>query len=219
MDTKILVLKYLEEGHYSVREICRMFNLNVSRLYEWQAKYQFGGINALLRPAKNTNYPQELKKNAIEDYLTGDYSKYEIIIKYGISSYSVFNKWLKNYNSHSELKDSNQRMSQTMIKGRKTTLEERIEIVKICLKNQKDYKKTATQYNVTYQQVYQWVRKFEVGGEEFLEDRRGRMKSVDERTPEDKLRLKIQQIERENERLRAENLLLKKLEEIERRLR
>ncbi|OBW59445.1 transposase [Solibacillus silvestris] len=94
-----------------------------------------------------------------------------------------------------------------------------MEIVKTCLKNQKDYKKTATQYNVTYQQVYQWVRKFEVGGEESLEDRRGRIKSVDERTPEDKLRLKIQQIERENERLRAENLLLKKLEEIERRLR
>ncbi|EFP3840375.1 transposase, partial [Listeria monocytogenes] len=40
-----------------------------------------------------------------------------------------------------------------------------------------------------------------------------------ERTPEDELRLKIQQMERENERLRAENLLLKKLEEIERRRR
>ena len=32
-------------------------------------------------------------------------------------------------------------------------------------------------------------------------------------------RLKIHQMERENERLRAENLLLKKLEEIERRYR
>ncbi|WP_341320293.1 helix-turn-helix domain-containing protein [Solibacillus sp. FSL H8-0523] len=141
IDTKISALKYLEEGRYSVREICRMFNVNVRNLYEWQAKYQFGGINALLCPAKNKIYPEELKRNAIEDYLTGNYSKHELMVKYGISGQTVFNRWLKKYNSHSELKDSNQRMTQTMTKGRKTTLEERIEIVKTCLKNEKDYKK------------------------------------------------------------------------------
>lgn len=118
-----------------------MFNVNVRNLYEWQAKYQFGGINALLCPAKNKIYPEELKRNAIEDYLTGNYSKHELMVKYGISGQTVFNRWLKKYNSHSELKDSNQRMTQTMTKGRKTTLEERIEIVKTCLKNEKDYKK------------------------------------------------------------------------------
>ena len=72
---------------------------------------------------------------------------------------------------------------------------------------------------MSYQQVYQWVRKFEEHGEQGLADRRGRTKPAEERTPEDELRLKIQQMERENERLRAENLLLKKLEEIERRRR
>ena len=36
---------------------------------------------------------------------------------------------------------------------------------------------------------------------------------------EEKLQLEIKRIERENERLRAENLFLKKLEEIERRRR
>lgn len=132
----------MEEGRYSVREICRMFNVNVRNLYEWRAKYQFGGTNALLRPAKNKIYPEELKRNAIEDYLTENYSKHELMVKYGISGQTVFNRWLKKYNSHSELKDSNQRMTQTMTKGRKTTLEERIEIVKTCLKNEKDYKKT-----------------------------------------------------------------------------
>ena len=60
---------------------------------------------------------------------------------------------------------------------------------------------------------------YEKDGEEALQDRRGRTKPAEERTPEDELRLKIQQMERENERLRAENLLLKKLEEIERRHR
>ena len=110
-------------------------------------------------------------------------------------------------------------MSQTMTKGRKTKIEERIEIAKACLANGKNYQETAAKYEVSYQQVYQWVRKFEDGGEDTLQDRRGRTKPEDERTPEDELRLKIQQMERENERLRAENLLLKKLEEIERRRR
>ena len=106
-----------------------------------------------------------------------------------------------------------------MAKGRKTTVEERIEIVKACVVNGKNYQETAVQYDVSYQQVYQWVRKFEQDGERALEDRRGRTKLIEELTPEDELRLKIQQIERENERLRAENLFLKKLEEIERRRR
>lgn len=67
--------------------------------------------------------------------------------------------------------------------------------------------------------MYLWVRKFEENGEQGLADRRGRTKPAEERTPEDELRLKNQQMERENERLRAENLLLKKLEETERRHR
>ena len=106
-----------------------------------------------------------------------------------------------------------------MAKGRKTTVEERIEIVKACVANGKNYQETAVQYDVSYQQVYQWVRKFEQDGERALEDRRGHTKLIEELTPEDELRLKIQQMERENERLRAENLFLKKLEEIERRRR
>lgn len=48
---------------------------------------------------------------------------------------------------------------------------------------------------------------------------KGRKTTVEERKPEDELRLKIQQMERENERLCAENLLLKKLGELERRRR
>jgi transposase len=64
-----------------------------------------------------------------------------------------------------------------------------------------------------------WVKKFEAAGEEGLRDRRGRTKEELELTVEEKLQLEIKRIERENERLRAENLFLKKLEEIERRRR
>lgn len=65
--------------------------------------------------------------------------------------------------------------------------------------------------------MYQWTKKFEANGEEGLRDRCGRTKDEVELTVEEKLKLEIQRIERENERLRAENLFLKKVEEIERR--
>ena len=104
-----------------------------------------------------------------------------------------------------------------MTKGRKTTWEERIEIVLYCLENDKNYQKAAEIYEVSYQQVYQWVRKYEDGGDEALRDKRGRKKEEAELSPEEKMKLEMKKLERENERLRAENAFLKKLEEIERR--
>ena len=218
-DIKVLVIQYLEEARHTHEEICTMFSVNMTTLYEWRARYKYGGAEALIRPIKNRVYSEELKRSAVEDYLTKNYSMFDILAKYGISSLSVFKKWLKFYTSHSELKDSGKGMIHAMTKGRKTTVEERIEIVKACLANGKNYQETAAQYEVSYQQIYLWVRKFEQNGEEALQDQRGRTKPVEERTPEDELRLKIQKMERENERLRAENLLLKKLGEIERRRR
>ncbi|MEF7592745.1 helix-turn-helix domain-containing protein, partial [Bacillus thuringiensis] len=66
-------------------------------------------------------------------------------------------------------------------------------------------------------QVYQWVKKYNNGGDEALKDRRGRKKEEQELSPEEKVKLEMKKLERENERLRAENAFLKKLEELERR--
>lgn len=102
LDVKILALQYLEEGHHTLREIGTMFSVNMTTLQEWRALYQFGGAEALTRPKKNKVYSKELKQSAVEDYLSGNYSMFDILAKYGISSLSVFKKWLKSYTSHSE---------------------------------------------------------------------------------------------------------------------
>ncbi|TCS82460.1 helix-turn-helix protein [Tepidibacillus fermentans] len=81
----------------------------------------------------------------------------------------------------------------------------------------RELKDTSETYKISYQQVYQWVKKYEDGGEEALRDRRGRKKEEQELTPEEKIKLEMKKLERENERLRAENAFLKKLEELERR--
>lgn len=95
---------------------------------------------------------------------------------------------------------------------RKTTLEERIQIVLYCHEHNKNYHLSAETYEVSYQQVHQWVKNYEVSGSDGLQDKRGRNKLEQELTAEEKFKLGMKRLERENERLRAENAFLKKLE-------
>ncbi|KZE72076.1 hypothetical protein AV545_16685 [Paenibacillus jamilae] len=104
-----------------------------------------------------------------------------------------------------------------MTKGRLTTCQERIEIVLYCLlANGRDYTKAASHFQVSYQQVYSWVKKYQIDEEEALRDGRGRTKAPEELTAADRYKLAMKKLEHENERLRAENAFLKKLEELER---
>lgn len=103
-----------------------------------------------------------------------------------------------------------------MANSRKTTYEERIEIVNDCLANGHNIKKTAAKYGCSYSQVRQWVIKFEKDGEEGLADRRGRRKAEEELTDLEKANRRIRQLEREKEELRRKYELLKKAEELER---
>ena len=104
-----------------------------------------------------------------------------------------------------------------MSKGRKTTQEERAEIVSYCIANGKDYGGTINQFGVSYQQVYSWVRKYEEKGVDGLFDRRGKRKDEASMNEVEKLQAQIKLKEAENRRLRMENDLLKKLAELERR--
>lgn len=105
-----------------------------------------------------------------------------------------------------------------MTKTRKTTKEERIAIAKECIETGRNYGEIAIKYNVSYQQVYSWTKKFAELGDSGLEDRRGQRTAQQEpRTPEEELRLRIAQLEHELYMTRMERDLLKKLDEIERR--
>ena len=103
-----------------------------------------------------------------------------------------------------------------MRKARSTTYEERLEIVKDCLANDKNYGTMALKYQCSYQQVRNWVKQYEGMGSAGLEDRRGRRAgSMPSRTPEEALRDKIAELDRKNKDLQMENDLLKKVRELE----
>lgn len=95
------------------------------------------------------------------------------------------------------------------------TYEEHLEIVRDCLENDKTYGAMALKYDCSYQQVCNWVQRYEKMGLAGLEDRRGRRAGTQpSRTPEE-LRDKIAVLERKNRDLKMENDLLKKVRELE----
>ena len=51
---------------------------------------------------------------------------------------------------------------------RKTSIDERREIVEYCISHHRNYKETASIYDVSYSQVYSWVKKYDAYGEEAL---------------------------------------------------
>jgi transposase-like protein len=219
LEEKLEILKALEDGQYSINEVLRTYNIHHSTIVDWQHKLDKYGIEGLEESSTWKRYSKDLKLSAVRDYLSGNHSLREVARKYELSNQSTLRIWINKYNSHRDIKSTAEGRSQSMTKGRSTTWEERIQVVLYCIENEKNYKKTADTYDVSYQQVYQWVTKYEKGGDEALKDKRGKNKVEAVLSPEEKIRLEMKRLERENERLRAENLFLKKLEEIERRRR
>ena len=141
----------------------------------------------------------------------------DIIAKYAISSRSVLRSWIKVYNANREFKDYNPKQEVYMAEARrKTTLEERKEIVDYCINHNRDYKNTAAKFDVSYSQVYYWVKKYDVDGESGLTDRRGQRKTDDEVDELERLRRENLRLKRQLEEKDMVVELLKKVKEFER---
>lgn len=139
--------------------------------------------------------------------------------RFNISDTKVLRDWIKRYTSGIDIK-STSKGSRERNRGRKTTLEERMEIVQYAIAHDLDYHGAAEKYQVSYQQVYGWVRKYQEDGETALQDRRGKpLASKPNLTEVEKLELRIKELSHRNHYLETENGLLKKLKEIERRAR
>ena len=96
--------------------------------------------------------------------------------------------------------------------GHKTTSEERLEIALYAIEHGKNYSATAKKYNVSYQQVYNWVKKYLSKGESGLKD--NRCKKIENRdkaelTDSEKTELELKQARDKIRRLEAENFMLK----------
>ncbi len=214
-----IVKRYLKgESAAALADEYRLKGENGQRtIATWSAKYIEQGEECFSSYKRNKRYSKAFKMQAIEDYLEDKGSLESIVNKYGISDKSILRGWVMKYNSHIEITDYNPKPEVYMAKSRKTTYEERVEIVKYCLEHEQNYKETAIKYGVNYAQVYSWVKKYKQDDEAGLLDRRGKNKLESEMTDEEKLRYQIKKLEAKTAYLEMENKALKKLEEIERR--
>lgn len=211
------VEKYLR-GEGNLESISREYGVSRSSIRHWLANYDAMGPSGLATTQTNTRYSVELKTAAVKAYLNGEGSLLEICKRFKIRSTTPLRYWIKVYNGHKEFRAPEGRGREIyMTKGRKTTLDERIEIVSYCIANGKDYAATIEKYGVSYQQIYSWVRKYEKNGVDGLVDRRGKRKPLEEMNETERLRAENRMLKAELKQKEMENAVLKKLQEIERR--
>ena len=203
-ELKIKVAKAYLAGEGSFRFLAETYGVGRKCVDDWSRKYREHGEEAFFKGFKNNSYSAEFKITCVEAVLLGEGSVDDIVAKYKISARAVLQRWIKMYNANRELKDYCPKPEVYMAEARrKTTIEERKEIVEYCISHNRNYKETASTYDVSYNQVYDWVRKYTEKGVEGLIDKRGHHKSDDELS-------ELELLRRENVRLK------KKLEEQER---
>lgn len=222
---KITLDKYqqifdLYEDGNSFSSIINKFGLDINKvtLAAEYRRYLEHGIHSLKSRKNNHSYTSEFKKSVIHEYIQTGKSFQTLAAEYNIPSHETIRKWVIKYTEGKENKTYSPKPEVYNMKARKTTLEERIEIVNYCISNEFDYKSTAENFKVKYSQVYSWVKKYNEHGETGLIDGRGKGKPTETLSTEEQLKLKLKALESRNQFLELENEALKKRKQIERQL-
>ncbi|WP_018753723.1 helix-turn-helix domain-containing protein [Paenibacillus sanguinis] len=193
-------LRQNSNPHYEANQL----GVDKEIVKDWIRKYEAEGSEGLKESRVCKTYSRDLKEAAIRSVLSGHYSIREATKHYHISSNSVLSNWISKYTCREEIKPTRKGIAR-MNKGRRTTYEERIEIVQFTIAHDLDYQQAIKKYSVSYQQVYAWVQKYKAMGQEALQDRRGRKKQPEELNEQEQLQLRIKELEARNEYLEMEN--------------
>ncbi|MBS7138647.1 MAG: helix-turn-helix domain-containing protein [Streptococcus sp.] len=211
-EKKQACLDYIN-GNRSSAEICNCLHISTRTIQDWAAIYKKHGILGLTKKTKNRSYSKEFKMELVKKYISGEASSVDLAHQYDISS-GLLRNWIRMYNANIELKDYNPKQEVYMAKARrKTTIDERKEIVNYCIEHNRNYKETAALYNVSYSQVYSWMKKYDSDGEEGLIDKRGHHKLDDEVDELERLRRENVRLKRQLEEKDMTVELLKKVKE------
>ena len=213
---KAMVSQEYLDGVASYKFLANKYGISSTNLRHWVSKYRIYGTIAFQNKKGNSTYSTEFKMMCVEAVLSGDGSVNDIVAKYNISSRRVLCNWISRYNANRELKGYAPKREVYMAEARrKTTIEERAEIVKYCINHNRDYKETASLFDVSYSQVYSWVKKYDAKGEEALTDKRGHHKTDGELDELERLRRENKRLKRQLEENDMLVQLLKKVKEFE----
>ena len=143
------VQEYLE-GKGSYEAIAKKYGIAYETLRRKVVYAKTNGIESIRNRHTNKRYSAETKMKVVTEYLNSKESQVEICRRYQISDTKVLRRWLLCYNSGKDFKEcTRSERGITMNKVRKTTHEERVEIVAFCIENGKDYGLTMEKYCVS----------------------------------------------------------------------
>ncbi|WP_127850219.1 helix-turn-helix domain-containing protein [Lacticaseibacillus hulanensis] len=213
---KLKLLEEFQESGLPRATFARQHGIDRSTITRWSMRYQRDGLEGLEEAKKNIHYSKELKHTVVLAYLNGEGTYEELTDIYGLRNSGQAKVWVNKYNGDKPLTASPSR-KQVPTMRRKTTLEERIEVVEYVTKHKHSYTEAAEHFQVSYQQARSWVIKAKNGGYEALADNRGHHKEQFELTELDKANLRIRQLEAELKDKELVEKFAKKLLELQRR--
>lgn len=157
-DFRTKVAQEYLDGKGSFYYLANKYHIGRATIHKWVAAYKVHGIAAFICGPGNASYTSEFKTMCVEEVISGYGSSVDIGAKYKVHP-SVLESWIRMYNANRKLKDYDPKREVYMAEAkRKTTMEEREKIVTYCIEHNRDYKGTAALYDVSYSQVYSWVK-------------------------------------------------------------
>ena len=195
-----------------------MHHVNQNTMTRWIRQFLLHGLAGVGHRSFNHRYSLNTKIEAVKEYQAG-FPGEKIIEKYDIRSLSQLKQWSIQYNND-ELKTKSRKRVRKM--GRKVNFEEKCKIVQWVLDHDNDYQGATIQFNVSYQRVYSWVRKYHEAADswEALKDNRGHrkpQKALEEMTEKERLEAEIKRLKKINREMELEIAFAKKLVEIRNR--
>lgn len=218
-EEKYNIIQGVLKTDLTIKDYLASYNISKRTLTRWQSLYKRDGIAGLTERHTWTRYSLETKTAAVQDYLNHKGSLEELALKYGLRDKGQLRQWLKKYRYN----ETNQQLTATpsarkvTSMSRKTTFEERIQVVEYVIAGKHTYNEAAAHYEVSYQQARFWVLKAKEHGYEALRDRRGRTKPANELTELDAAKLEIRQLKAQLKEKEYLELFTKKLLEIQHR--
>lgn len=184
---------------------------------KWIKQFLLAGLAGLIRPKHNQKYSLETKLTAVKAYLSGKYTSQAILQRHQIRNVSQLHQWIISYNN-GKLRVNQTTRKRVRRMGRKVTFDEKKKIVQWTIEHKHNYKAATEKYDISYQRVYSWVRKYQVNNDwEVLKDNRGRNKGKEPTNELERLRKRVRELEARDHERELQIAFAKKLVEIRNR--
>ena len=218
-DIKVKACEDYKTGRGSFHSIAKSIGVAYETFRLWYLTYEIHGESAFDYSNKNNSYTSEFKNHIVDEYSSGKYSLPELSARYKISS-RVIRKWNEMSYNGIELKAYDPKGDIYTMKSRKTTFEERLEIVKWVIANDMNYKEAANKFANRYANIYKWTKAYMSNGADGLKDKKRGPKqqnnvNKDSLSEIDKLKLELERERDLRKRREFELEVLKKKEEFE----